>query len=113
MNTAIVSFIIGHGSFELTAIIISAYAGLVLGYRIFVTKGLSRTASIKQAGKTAIPLITGSTIFLIFAAVIEAFWSSKNVFSFHLHFILGACGWMLVYLYFIFSGRKSVRGSHD
>ncbi len=59
------SFVIGHSSFELTAIIISAYAGLVLGYRIFVTKGLSRTASIKQAGKTAIPLITGSTIFLI------------------------------------------------
>lgn len=100
------SFIIGHGSFELTAIIISAYAGLVLGYRLFVTKGLSRTASIKQAGKTAIPLITGSTIFLIIAAVIEAFWSSRHVFSYGLHFIAGAIGWILIYVYFIFSGRK-------
>ncbi len=100
------SFIIGHGSFELTAIIISAYAGLVLGYRLFVTKGLSRTASIKQAGKTAIPLITGSTFFLIIAAVIEAFWSSRHVFSYGLHFIAGAIGWILIYVYFLFSGRK-------
>jgi uncharacterized membrane protein SpoIIM required for sporulation len=107
------SFVIGHGSFELTAIIISAYAGLVLGYRILVTKGLNRTASIKQAGKTAIPLITGSTIMLIIAAVIEAFWSSRNVFSFNVHFAVGALGWILVYAYFIFSGRKSAGGSHD
>jgi uncharacterized membrane protein SpoIIM required for sporulation len=104
------SFIIGHGSFELTAIIISAYAGLVLGYRIFVTKGLTRTASIKQAGKIAIPLITGSTIMLIIAAVIEAFWSSRNVFSFNMHFIVGSLGWILLYCYFIFSGRNSARG---
>lgn len=100
------SFVIGHGSFELTAIIISSYAGLILGYRLFVTKGLSRTASLRQAGKIVIPLITGSTIFLILAAVIEAFWSSKNIFSFTLHFVVGAFGWILVYLYFIFSGRK-------
>jgi uncharacterized membrane protein SpoIIM required for sporulation len=107
------SFVIGHGSFELTAIIISAYAGLVLGYRIFVTKGLSRTASIKQAGKTAIPLISGSTIMLVIAAVIEAFWSSRNAFSYSLHLFVGAFGWVLVYAYFIFSGRKITRGSHD
>jgi uncharacterized membrane protein SpoIIM required for sporulation len=107
------SFVIGHGSFELTAIIISAYAGLVLGYRIFVTKGLSRTASIKQAGKNAIPLITGSTVMLIIAAVIEAFWSSRNVFSFNVHFIIGTLGWIFVYAYFIFSGRKNSRGSYD
>jgi uncharacterized membrane protein SpoIIM required for sporulation len=107
------SFVIGHGSFELTAIIISAYAGLILGYRLFVTKGLSRTASIKQAGKIAIPLITGSTIMLIIAAVIEAFWSSRNAFSFTLHFVVGALGWILVYAYFIFSGRKNARGSHE
>ncbi len=100
------SFIIGHGSFELTAIIISAYAGLILGYRIFVTKGLSRTASIKQAGITAIPLIIGSTVFLIVAAVIEAFWSSRHVFSYNVHFIVGMLGWILVYAYFVFSGRK-------
>jgi uncharacterized membrane protein SpoIIM required for sporulation len=107
------SFVIGHGSLELTAIIISAYAGLVLGYRIFVTKGLSRTASIKQAGKTAIPLITGSTIMLIIAAVVEAFWSSRNVFSYNLHFLVGTLGWIFVYVYFMFSGRKSAGGSHD
>ncbi len=100
------SFIIGHGSFELTAIIISSYAGLVLGYRLFVTKGLSRIASIKQAGKTAIPLITGSTIFLVIAAVIEAFWSSRHVFSYYVHFTVGALGWILVYLYFFISGRE-------
>ncbi|MCL2793534.1 MAG: stage II sporulation protein M [Spirochaetaceae bacterium] len=102
-------FIIGHGSFELSAIIICAYAGLILGYRLFVTKGLTRQASLRIAGKTALPLITGSVILLVIAAVIEAFWSSKHQIPITIRYSMGAAGWLLLYLYFIFMGRKHDR----
>jgi uncharacterized membrane protein SpoIIM required for sporulation len=98
------SFIIAHSAFELTAIIFSAYAGLFLGYRFFVTGGLTRGASIKNAGKEVFPIIAGSTIMLVIAAVIEAFWSSKHQFPFMLRIITGACMWILVISYFLFAG---------
>ena len=99
-------FIIGHGSFELSAIILSAHAGLILGYSLFVTKGLTRQASLAIAGKKAIPLITGSAILLVIAAAIEAFWSSKHQFPASVRYSAGAAGWIFLYLYFIFAGRK-------
>jgi uncharacterized membrane protein SpoIIM required for sporulation len=34
-------FVIGHSGFELNAIVLSAQAGLLLGYRLFFTGGLS------------------------------------------------------------------------
>jgi len=99
-------FMIAHSAFELTAIIFSAYAGLLLGYKFFVTGGLSRGASIKRAGQTALPVIAGSTIMLVIAAAIEAFWSSRHQFPFMLRIIVGISFWILLFFYFLFSGRK-------
>ncbi|MDR0312864.1 MAG: stage II sporulation protein M [Treponema sp.] len=99
-------FVIAHSAFELNAIVLSAQAGLLLGYRLFFTRGLSRSASIKEAGKTALPLIAGATIMLIIAAAIEAFWSSRHEFPLMLRYGSGALCWLLVFLYFIFAGRE-------
>jgi uncharacterized membrane protein SpoIIM required for sporulation len=99
-------FIIAHSAFELTAVILSAQAGLLLGFRLFVTRGLSRGASIREAGKTAVPLIAGSTLFLVLAAIIEAFWSSRHQMPPALRYGAGIAAWVLVIGYFIFAGRK-------
>ena len=99
-------FVIGHGSFELTAIVLSAQAGLLLGYRLFVTKGLSRAASVRIARKTALPIIAGATLMLVIAAAIEAFWSSRHEFPPELRYGVGAAGWLLLILYFVFAGRE-------
>jgi len=99
------SFIIAHSAFEVTAIIFSAHAGLLLGYRFFVTKGLTRGASIKKAGQDALPIIAGSTMMLVIAAVIEAFWSSKHYLPFTLRIIVGISIWILLLLYFLLAGR--------
>ena len=99
-------FVIGHGSFELTAIVLSAQAGLLLGYRLFVTKGLSRAASLRIAGKDALPIIAGAALMLVLAAVVEAFWSSRHEFPIALRYGAGAAGWLLVLLYFAFAGRE-------
>jgi uncharacterized membrane protein SpoIIM required for sporulation len=99
-------FVIAHSAFELNAIVFSAQAGLLLGYRLFFTRGLSRAASIKKAGKTALPLISGATIMLIIAAAIEAFWSSRHEFPLTLRYGTGASCWLLVLFYFLFAGRE-------
>jgi uncharacterized membrane protein SpoIIM required for sporulation len=99
------SFIIGHSSFELTAIIFSAYAGLLMGYRFFVTAGLSRGASLRRGGREALPIITGAALLLVIAAAIEAFWSSQVPVKAELRFIIGGLGWVLLALYFAVAGR--------
>jgi uncharacterized membrane protein SpoIIM required for sporulation len=99
-------FVIAHSAFELNAIVLSAQAGLLLGYRLFFTRGLTRSASIKEAGNTALPLITGAMIMLIIAASIEAFWSSRHEFPLTLRYGSGAFCWLLVLFYFLFVGRE-------
>ena len=99
-------FVIGHSSFELTAIVLSAQAGLLLGYRFFFTRGLSRAASLKIAGKTALPIIAGAACMLVLAAAIEAFWSARHEFPNQLLYAAGTAGWIMVILYFTFAGRE-------
>jgi uncharacterized membrane protein SpoIIM required for sporulation len=108
-----ISFVIAHGAFELTAVVFSAYSGMLLGYRFFVTNGLSRGASIKKAGQDALPIIAGSALMLFIAAVIEAFWSSKHTLSFTLRIGTGIAVWLLVLSYFLFAGREFARGKNN
>jgi len=100
-------FIITHSAFELTAIIFSAHAGFVLGYSFFIRKGLCRGASVQKAGKTALPIIAGSAIMLVVAAVIEAFWSSRHMLPLSLRLGVGVLMWFLVLGYFLLAGRKT------
>jgi uncharacterized membrane protein SpoIIM required for sporulation len=99
-------FIIGHSAFELTALVLTAQGGLILGYRLFFTKGLSRTASLKAAGKTALPLVAGAALMDVIAASIEAFWSSRHTLPQELRYGAGAALWVLLSLYFVLAGRK-------
>ena len=105
------SFVIGHSAFELTAIVLSAQAGFLLGYRLFVTRGLSRGASLREAGKTALPLISGSAFMLVIAAAIEAFWSSRHEIDQNIRFTAGFTAILLVLAYFVFSGRSFQTGN--
>jgi uncharacterized membrane protein SpoIIM required for sporulation len=99
-------FVIGHSAFELNAIVFSAQGGLLLGYRFFVTRGLSRMASVKLAGKIALPLISGAGLMLVAAACIEAFWSSRRQIPAEARYVAGAAVWILLILYFLFAGRE-------
>jgi len=103
----LIPFVIAHSALELTAIIFSAYSGLLLGYRFFVTNGLSRGASIRKAGEDALPIIAGSALMLFIAAAIEAFWSSKHTFPLTLRIGAGIAVWLLVLSYFLFAGRAA------
>ncbi|MDR1390154.1 MAG: stage II sporulation protein M [Treponema sp.] len=105
------SFTSGHSAFELTALVLAAQGGLLLGYRFFFTQGRSRGASIREAGKTALPIIAGAAIMLVIAAAVEAFWSSRHEIPPFVHYVFGAVTTILVASWLLFGGRKSAQGS--
>ncbi len=98
-------FVIGHGSFELTAIVFSGAAGLRLGYAILNPGALSRLDALRQAGREVVPMIYGIVLMLIIAAFLEAFWSSSATLPVAVKYSVGAVLWALVLVY-AFSGRR-------
>ncbi|HLT36077.1 MAG TPA: stage II sporulation protein M, partial [Enhygromyxa sp.] len=75
----ILTFICGHGPFELTAIVISAAAGLQMGWALVETGGLTRLGSLRSQAHELGHLIIGAAAMLIIAAGIEGFWSPSGL----------------------------------
>ena len=105
------TFVIGHGSFELTAIVLSGAAGLKLGHALLAPGQFTRTQALKNAAAIAIRMIYGVIIMLLIAAFIEAFWSSNNSFPAVTKYAVGGCLWFLVICYFLFSGRSKTEAA--
>jgi uncharacterized membrane protein SpoIIM required for sporulation len=72
-------FVTAHGPFELTTIVLSAAAGMRLGFSIIHTRGYTRIASFTMAAKTALPTAITSVVLFCFAALIEAFVSPSPI----------------------------------
>lgn len=73
------TFVTAHSSYELTAICLSAAAGLRMGYGLVETGGLSRAASLRASSQESLPLIGAATLLFILAAFIEGFLSASEV----------------------------------
>jgi len=101
------SFVSGHGSFELTAIVICGMAGLLLAKPNFFPGNLRRADALKIIAKDSIQLVMGAALMLIVAAFIEAFWSPSSFVSSNIKYIVAAILWAIVIAYFTFAGRSS------
>lgn len=109
-------FVSSHAPYELWAMILSGMAGLRLGLSLLAPGRYSRVASLKQAGKTAIPLILGAAFLTFFAAIIEGFWSANDFLLLGGHWFkigVGGVGWLLLCFYFFFVGRNQSLKSQD
>lgn len=102
-------FVVGHGSFELTAIVFSGAAGLRLGYAILNPGQYSRLNALRQAGSDVTPMLYGIVLMLIIAAFLEAFWSSNASLSIMVKYSVGAVLWVLVLAYSFSGGRHESR----
>lgn len=98
-------FVCGHGSFELTAIIICGAAGLVLGDSLLRPGMLRRRDSLRLRAPVALQLASGGGIMLLVAAFIEAFWSSSG-FPSNIKYVVAGLLWILVISYLSLAGRK-------
>ncbi len=98
-------FVSGHAALELTAIVISGAAGLMLGHALLAPGQYRRLEALKQQGHIALKLVMGAALMLLGAAFIEAFWSSSG-FSSNVKYMVAAILWSLVIAYFTLAGRE-------
>lgn len=73
------NFVTAHGPFELTAIVLASAAGMRLGFSIVDTRGKTRSASLRQAGREALPTMCASIVLFALAAIIEGFVSPTEL----------------------------------
>lgn len=99
------SFVIAHGAFELSAIALAGAAGLELGWALIAPGRLTRSEALKRAARTSVLLVCGVMLFLLIAAFIEAYWSSKTSVTPLTKYLVGAALWTLVAVYLLFAGR--------
>lgn len=99
------SFVVGHGAFELTAIVLAGAAGLKLGAALLAPGPQTRGEALRRAARDSMQLVGGVMVFLLIAAFIEAYWSSMAWPSPALKYSVGAGLWTLVGAYLIFAGR--------
>ena len=71
-------FVTAHGPFELTAIVLSAGAGLRLGLSWMMPGALSRQAALIKAGRQALPVMGAAAVLFFLAALIEGFVSPSG-----------------------------------
>jgi len=100
------SFVISHGSFELTAIAVAGGAGLMLGNALIHPGQRTRFQSLQVRGLEAVQIAGGAAVMLVVAALIEAFWSPSDV-SPMLKYSVGSVLWLIVFLYLAFAGLQS------
>ena len=105
------SFVITHGAFELTAIVLSGAAGLRLGHALLAPGRHTRLQALQLAARGAIVLVYGVVGMLLVAAAIEAFWSSARWVAPAVKFGVGSACWCGVLAYLGWQGRPRRAGA--
>ena len=100
------SFVISHGSFELTAIAVAGGAGLMLGNALIHPGQRKRFESLQVRGLEAVQIAGGAAVMLVVAAFIEAFWSPSDIPNL-VKYVVGSGLWLLVFLYLGLAGLQS------
>ncbi|MEL6346305.1 MAG: stage II sporulation protein M [Myxococcota bacterium] len=104
-------FVIGHGSFELTAIVLAGVAGLRMGAAVIAPGRRSRGAALTHAAQKVLPIVIGFGVFFLIAAFLEAFWSSRHTLPDMVRFSVGAVLWVVVGAYLLLAGRGAPRAA--
>jgi uncharacterized membrane protein SpoIIM required for sporulation len=72
------TFVTAHSSFELTAIIVSAAAGLRLGWGLIDTQGQSRLSSLRREAANSLPAVGAAVVLFVCAAIVEGYISASS-----------------------------------
>lgn len=98
-------FVVGHSAPELTAIVIAGAGGLRLGLALVAPGQLRRIDALVLAGRDGGRLCVGILAMLVFAAFVEAFWSSTVAIPDPVRFGVGGGLWLLTGLWLWRGGR--------
>tara|TARA_R110002073_G_scaffold193785_1_gene352752 strand:+ start:3780 stop:4850 length:1071 start_codon:yes stop_codon:yes gene_type:complete len=98
------TFVAGHGSFELTAIVIAAMGGMKVGLALLKPGRHTRMHALKVRGHEGVRLLFGAAFMTLVAAFIEGFWSASPIDS-SIKFQVGTGLWIVVALWLLLGGR--------
>lgn len=99
------TWVIAHGAPEFTGIVISAMAGMRVGWSVLRPGRMERRTALVLAGRKALPLLAGATLLTSLAAVLEGFWSPLDLPPV-IKFTVGGVCWVLVALFLLLGGRR-------
>jgi uncharacterized membrane protein SpoIIM required for sporulation len=104
----ILTFVVGHGVLEFTAIFVSAAAGLRLAHAILAPGDLTRKDALVSQGRVAVPMIGAVVCLLVVAGAIEGLLSASDAAP-TLKVGVSAASALLLGLYF-WNGWRVVKG---
>ena len=100
------TFIVGHGSLELGAIVLAGGSGLSLGWSVVAPGELTRLVSLQRTAREILVIVAGASVMLLMAAGIEGFWSASSTPRV-VKLGIGGTLFVLVVLYILFAGRNA------
>ncbi len=98
-------FVAGHSAPELLAIVISGGAGLQVGMALIAPGRRTRARALREAGAIGARLVLGVFAMLLFAAFVEAYWSSIGWMPAPVKYGVGAALWLAILLWLARGGR--------
>ena len=107
MLAKILSFIAGHGVFELMAFFIAGGAGLSLGWAIINPGQYSRLDSLRLIAYDSVKVFCGVIPLLIWAGIIEGFISPQVKISETIKFATSIFTFVIFMLYLLFPRKSS------
>jgi uncharacterized membrane protein SpoIIM required for sporulation len=103
-------FVAGHSGPELSAIVISGGAGLQVGMALIAPGRRTRGRALVEAGAVGAQLVLGAFAMLVFAAFVEAYWSSLVWVPRSVKFGVGITVWLAIALWLWRGGRGQGNG---
>ncbi len=98
------TFVTAHSSFELTAVVFSAAAGLRMGWGLIETQGESRPRSLAREAANALPALGAAVVLFFLAAFVEGFVSASSI-PYPLKAAVAIASALLIVLYLMLGGR--------
>ena len=105
------SFVVGHGAFELPAIALAGVAGARMGLSILLPGARPRVDALRAVAAGAVRLLYGVIAMLLAAAGLEAFWSASPAPA-SVKYLVGGVLWAGVIGYFALAGRRARGPGH-
>jgi uncharacterized membrane protein SpoIIM required for sporulation len=105
-------FVAGHSAPELTAIVLAGAAGLRLGLDLIAPGRRRRVDALIEGGKVGAKLCLGIFAMLVFAAFVEAFWSSIGWMPAAVKYAVGGVMWAITLLWLGLGGRGRNGSAH-
>lgn len=111
VGTFAAGWLLPHGAFEIWAILIAGQAGFLIGKSLLKSNRYSRVAQLSMAGQDILTLFFGLSSLLVWAGIVEAFFSQyhKPIIPYNFKILFGIIEVLFLIYYFGFIGKKDIR----